>query len=366
MTALPAPWVPGALSFFDIDIMKAIHRIIDTARHAPMRIVLCESEDERVLAAAARATREGIARILLVGDIGKTQRAAEAAHIDLAGMELIDPATSPLTDAFAETWYGMRAKKGMTREQAVEEMRAPLGFANMMVRLGHADGSVAGAVNTTADVVRMAIQIIGVQPSFQLVSSFFLMMLCEPFHTMKGGLIFSDCALVVDPDAAQLAQIALAAADSASALLMEPPRVAMLSFSTSGSAKHAAVDKVHAATGRVKAQRPLLAIDGDVQLDAAIVAEIAQRKVVHSQVEGHANTLIFPNLDAGNIGYKLAERIGGAKAIGPLLQGLNRPANDLSRGCSADDIYYVIGVTCVQAQAAQAKLTGTSPLATQP
>lgn len=346
--------------------MKAIHRIIDTARHAPMRIVLCESEDERVLAAAARATREGIARILLVGDIGKTQRAAEAAHIDLAGMELIDPATSPLTDAFAETWYGMRAKKGMTREQAVGEMRAPLGFANMMVRLGHADGSVAGAVNTTADVVRMAIQIIGVQPSFQLVSSFFLMMLCEPFHTMKGGLIFSDCALVVDPDAAQLAQIALAAADSASALLMEPPRVAMLSFSTSGSAKHAAVDKVVQATHLVQAARPELAIDGDVQLDAAIVAEIAQRKVVHSQVEGHANTLIFPNLDAGNIGYKLAERIGGAKAIGPLLQGLNRPANDLSRGCSADDIYYVIGVTCVQAQAAQAKLTGTSPLATRP
>ncbi|VVD73094.1 phosphate acetyltransferase [Pandoraea terrigena] len=346
--------------------MKAIHRIIDTARRAPMRIVLCESEDERVLAAAARATREGIARILLVGDIGKTQRAAEAAHIDLAGMELIDPATSPLTDAFAETWYGMREKKGMTREQAAEEMRSPLGFANMMVRLGHADGSVAGALNTTADVVRMAIQIIGVQPSFQLVSSFFLMMLCEPFHTMKGGLIFSDCALVVDPDAAQLAQIALAAADSASALLMEPPRVAMLSFSTSGSAKHAAVDKVVTATHLVQAARPELAIDGDVQLDAAIVAEIAQRKVAHSQVEGHANTLIFPNLDAGNIGYKLAERIGGAKAIGPLLQGLNRPANDLSRGCSADDIYYVIGVTCVQAQAAQAKLTGTSPLATRP
>ena len=219
--------------------MKAINRIIDTARRAPMRIVLCESEDERMLTAAARATREGIARIVFVGDIGKTQRAADAARVDLSGMELIDPATSGMTDAFAETWQNMRAKKGMTRAQAVEEMRSPLGFANMMVRLGHADGSVAGAVNTTADVVRMAIQIIGVQPSFQLVSSFFLMMLCEPFHTMKGGLIFSDCALVVDPDAAQLAQIALAAADSASALLMEPPRVAMLSFSSSGSAKHA-------------------------------------------------------------------------------------------------------------------------------
>lgn len=340
--------------------MKAINRILDTARSAPQRIVLCESEDLRVLEAAARATREGIARIVLVGDINKTLQAADKAGIDLAGMQVIDPVTSPLSEEFARTWFAMREKKGITREQASIEMRTPLGFANMMLRCGHADGSVAGAVNTTADVVRMAIQLVGVQPSFQLVSSFFLMMLCEPFHTMKGGLIFSDCALVVDPDAAQLAQIAMAAADSAQALLMEPPRVAMLSFSTSGSAKHAAVDKVVEATHIVKAARPHLAIDGDVQLDAAIVSEIAQRKVPHSQVEGHANTLIFPSLDAGNIGYKLAERIGGAKAIGPLLQGLNRPANDLSRGCSADDIYYVIGVTCVQAQAAQARLASTA------
>ncbi|SAL80917.1 phosphate acetyltransferase [Caballeronia telluris] len=332
--------------------MKAIHRIIEQARATPMRIVLCEPEDPRVLQAASRVTREGIARVMLIGDAPRVHETAKHEQIDLAGMELIDPATSPLAQTCADELFALRGKKGMTREEAQREALKPLCFANLLVRLGHADGSVAGAVNTTADVVRAAIQIIGVRDGFKLVSSFFLMMLCEPFHTMKGGLIFSDCALVVEPDANELADIALAAADSAKSLLMDEPRVAMLSFSTSGSARHAAVDKVVAATARVKALRPSLAIDGDVQLDAAIVAEIARRKVEHSQVDGHANVLIFPGLEAGNIGYKLAERIGGAKAIGPLLQGLQKPANDLSRGCSADDIYYVIAVTSVQAQAA--------------
>ncbi|SAK63051.1 phosphate acetyltransferase [Caballeronia arationis] len=332
--------------------MKAINRIIEQARATPMRIVLCEPEDPRVLQAASRVTREGLARIMLIGDAARVRDTAEREQIDLSGMEMIDPAASPLAQACADELFALRGRKGMTREEAQREVLKPLCFANLLVRLGHADGSVAGAVNTTADVVRAAIQIIGVRAGFKLVSSFFLMMLCEPFHTMKGGLIFSDCALVVEPDANELADIALAAADSAKSLLMDEPRVAMLSFSTSGSARHAAVDKVVAATARVKALRPSLAIDGDVQLDAAIVAEIARRKVEHSQVDGHANVLIFPGLEAGNIGYKLAERIGGAKAIGPLLQGLQKPANDLSRGCSADDIYYVIAVTSVQAQAA--------------
>jgi phosphate acetyltransferase len=334
--------------------MKAINRIIEHARATPMRIVLCEPEDPRVLQAAQRATREGIARIVLVGDAVRIRETAAREQIDLAGMDVIDPAASTLTASYADELFALRGRKGMTRDEAQRETMKPLTFANLMVRLGHADGSVSGAVNTTADVVRAAIQIIGVRPAFKLVSSFFLMMLCEPFHTMKGGLIFSDCALVVEPDANELAEIAMAAADSAKSLLMDEPRVAMLSFSTSGSARHAAVDKVVTATARVKALRPGLAIDGDVQLDAAIVSEIARRKVEHSQVEGHANVLIFPSLEAGNIGYKLAERIGGARAIGPLLQGLNKPANDLSRGCSADDIYYVIAVTSVQAQAAPA------------
>ncbi|WP_321795707.1 phosphate acetyltransferase [Caballeronia sp. J97] len=333
--------------------MKAMHRIIDQARDLPMRIVLSEAEDTRVLQAARRAHEEGIARIVLVGARTRAWQVADGAGIDLEGIDVIDPSASPLGERFAEELFTLREKKGMTRDQARAAVLDPLCFANLMVRTGEADGSVSGAVNTTADVVRNAIQIIGIRPSFKLVSSFFLMMLCEPFHTMKGGLIFSDCALVVEPNAEQLAEIAMAAADSARSLLMEDPRVAMLSFSTSGSAHHAAVDKVVDATRRVKEARPGLAIDGDVQLDAAIVAEIAMRKVQHSRVEGHANTLIFPSLEAGNIGYKLAERIGGAKAIGPLLQGLAKPANDLSRGCSADDIYHVIAVTCVQAQAAR-------------
>ncbi|MBB4518938.1 phosphate acetyltransferase [Paraburkholderia fungorum] len=344
--------------------MKAINRIIERARTSPRRIVLCEAEDPRMLEAAQRASREGIAHIVLVGPSERIRAAAAGHNIDLSGMELVDPATSPLASSLTEALFALRSKKGMTLEQAQQEILKPLCFANLMVRLDHADGSVAGAVHTTADVVRTAIQIIGIHPSFKLVSSFFLMMLCEPFHTLKGGLIFSDCGLVVDPDAGELAQIAMAAADSAQSLLMEEPRVAMLSFSTSGSARHAAVDKVVEATRQVRAARPHLAIDGDVQLDAALVSEIAMRKIEHSQVQGHANVLIFPSLEAGNIGYKLAERIGDAKAIGPLLQGLKKPANDLSRGCSADDIYYVIAVTAVQAQSAAEPLTArATPLA---
>ena len=338
--------------------MKAINRIIDRARANPLRIVLCEGDDPRILQAALRATREGTARIVLAGDRTRITRLAEDEAIDLSGMELIDPADSPRTEAYAEELFRLREKKGMTREQAQQEVRKPLCFANLMVHLGDADGSVAGAVHTTGDVVRNALQIIGVDKSFKLVSSFFLMMLCEPFHTLKGGLIFSDCGLVVDPDAEELANIAMAAADSAASLLAEEPRVAMLSFSTSGSARHAAVSKVVEAARAVKRQRPELAIDEDVQLDAAIVAEISNRKLPDSKVKGRANVLVFPNLEAGNIGYKLAERVGGAVAIGPLLQGLAKPANDLSRGCSAEDVFHVIAVTVVQAQTARESAAG--------
>ncbi|EEG08355.1 phosphate acetyltransferase [Pseudogulbenkiania ferrooxidans] len=337
--------------------MRALTRIIEQARHAPARIALSEGEDPRVLDAAVRATREGIARIVLVGDRAAIAALAQQRGLDLSGIDFHDPADAPLQAELAQTLFELRQHKGMTREQADSAARDPLVCANLLVKTGRADGTVSGAVRTTADVVRTAIQVIGVQPSFKLVSSFFLMMLCEPFHSLKGGLIFSDCGLVVDPSASELADIALAAADSARQLLMEEPRVAMLSFSTNGSAKHAAVDKVAQAAAQVKAQRPELAIDGDVQLDAAIVAEIANRKLPDSQVKGKANVLIFPNLEAGNIGYKLAERVGGAVAIGPLLQGLAKPANDLSRGCSADDVFHVIAVTVVQAHAARETAT---------
>ncbi|MEQ6890576.1 phosphate acetyltransferase [Halomonas sp. CS7] len=330
--------------------MKALNQILERARRDPRRIVLCEGEDERILSAAAKAAEQGIAQIILVGSGAGIAAAAERCGVDLAAVEVIDPADSPLTDDLARSLLALREKKGMTPEQAATAIREPLCFANMLVREGHADGTVAGAVNTTADVVRSAIQLLGLAPGSRLVSSFFLMMLCQPFHNLKGGMIFSDCGLVIDPDAGELAQIAMAAADSAQALLNEDPRVAMLSFSTSGSARHGAVEKVVQAAREVKAARPELAIDEDVQLDAAIVAEIAERKLPDSKVKGNANVLIFPDLEAGNIGYKLAERIGGAEAIGPLLQGLAKPANDLSRGCSVDDVFHVIAVTTVQAQ----------------
>lgn len=335
--------------------MKALNRILEQARQAPRRIVLCEGEDERVLHAAIKAAENGIAKIILVGEHAGISRRAEQLGIDLAAIEIIDPADSSLREGLAEALYALREKKGMTREQADAAVCEPLCFANLLVREGHADGCVAGAVNTTADVVRSAIQLLGLAPGSKLVSSFFLMMLCKPFHNLKGGMIFSDCGLVIDPDDEQLSQIAMTAADSAESLLGEEARVAMLSFSTSGSAQHGNVEKVVRAARRVKAERPGLAIDEDVQLDAAIVADIAERKLPDSKVKGNANVLIFPDLQAGNIGYKLAERIGGAEAIGPLLQGLAKPANDLSRGCSIDDIYHVIAVTTVQAQAAEAR-----------
>ena len=333
--------------------MKALNEILQSAKQSPRRIVLCEAEDERVLRAAANAAEAGIAKVIMVGAAEVVAATAARGGIDVSAIEVVDPASSPLTESLAQALHALREKKGMTREKADASVREPLCFANMMVREGHADGSVAGAVNTTANVVRSAIQILGLAPGSTLVSSFFLMMLCKPFHNLKGGMIFSDCGLVIDPDAAQLSQIALAAASSAEVLLGEEARIAMLSFSTSGSAQHGNVDKVRSAAQEVKRQRPDIAIDEDVQLDAAIVADIAERKLPDSKVKGKANVLIFPNLEAGNIGYKLAERIGGAEAIGPLLQGLSKPANDLSRGCSVDDIYHVIAVTTVQAQAAE-------------
>lgn len=331
--------------------MKALNQIIQRAKAKPKSIVLAEGDDPRILQAGVRAAEEGLARIYLLGEFESIRLRAGELGLNLGSIVVLDPNSSNKHEAYATSLYEIRQHKGMTLEKAREQVRDPLCYANMMVSLGDADGSVAGAVYTTADVVRTAIQLIGVKPSVKLVSSFFLMMLCEPFHSLKGGIIFSDCGLVVDPNEDELAEIALAASDSARNMLGEEPRVAMLSFSTSGSAQHPLVEKVVSATEKVRMQMPDLAIDGDVQLDAAIVEQIAGRKVQDSEVMGKANVLVFPNLEAGNIGYKMAERVGGAKAIGPLLQGLRKPANDLSRGCSPDDVYNVIAVTVAQAQA---------------
>lgn len=328
--------------------MKLIEHLIAAAQAQPRRIVLCEADDERILRAASQASQDGIARITLVGDTQRVGARLQELGLDQGDVQIEDPQTSAHRPALLAALLERRKDKGLTQEQAQRWLGEPLCYANMMVHAGLADGSVAGAVHSTADVVRTALQLIGKAPGAKLVSSFFIMMLCRQDHPRKGGLIFSDCGLVIDPDADQLCDIALAAADSARLLLNETPRVAMLSFSTAGSAQHERVSKVVKAARQIKAQRPDLAIDEDVQLDAALIEEVAARKLPGSAVAGKANVLIFPNLEAGNIGYKMAERLGGAIAIGPLLQGLSKPANDLSRGCSTQDIYNVIAVTGVQ------------------
>ncbi|NYT38411.1 phosphate acetyltransferase [Allopusillimonas soli] len=322
--------------------MEPLKRLWDRARRQPMRIVLCESDDARVRAAAQRAAADGLARVTLVGP-----PTAGGACPDC---DFIDPQASPWIEAFAQTMAELSQKHGMTMEQAHQAVLDPLTFSMLMVRLGHADGSVAGATHTTADVVRSAIRIIGMHPDSRLVSSFFVMMREQPFHGTTQAMIFSDCGLVIDPSSEQLAEIALAGAESARRLLGIEPKLAMLSFSTNHSASHSEVEKVRDATDMIRSRHPELAVDGEIQLDAAIVPEIAQRKLPDSHIGGAANVLIFPNLAAGNIGYKLAERLGQAVAFGPLLQGLNRPANDLSRGCAEDDIYNVIAITGIQAQ----------------
>lgn len=329
--------------------MKPLEKLIKVAQERRSRIVLSEAEDPRIVEGAVRAAGDGIARITLVG-----RRDAIEDHLRQEGaaagaVQIEDPATSERTPVYAAAYHQLRDHKGVNEAESCRVVEHSLGFSAMMVRLGHADGSVGGAVATTADTVRTALQIIGLAPDCELVSSFFLMMLCEPHHPKKGAFIFGDCGLVVEPDAAQLAQIALSSARSCEKLLGEPARVAMLSFSTEGSASHARVAKVIEATREVRKADPLLVVDGELQFDAAFSEAIGKSKAPHSTVGGAANVFIFPNLEAANIGYKIARHIGGALAIGPILQGLSKPANDLSRGCSADDVYHAIAVTAVQA-----------------
>ena len=325
--------------------------VVDAARDNPRRIVLAEGEDPRIVEGAVRALRDRIARITLIGRPGRIQALLGDHGADPGEFAIIDPAETPLAEPFAVEYHALRRHKGVDAQAARQAVREPLAFAALMVRLGHADGTVAGAVATTAETVRAALQIIGIAPGGTMVSSFFLMLLDAPHHPRQGTLVFADCALVVEPDAGELAAIALASARSFADLTGSVPKVAMLSFSTHGSARHDRVGKVTEATGLARQACPDLLIDGDLQFDAAFVPEISAAKAPGSPIAGDANVFVFPSLEAANIGYKIAQRIGGAKAIGPILQGLAHPANDLSRGCSAEDVYHLIAVTGAQAAA---------------
>lgn len=319
-----------------------LDRMMSAAKTDVKTIVLPEGEDERTIEAAKKIVAAGIARPIVLGNPNE---------ISIEGVEVVDPTTDPRHEAYAQEFARLRAKKGVTIEQANEQMNDATYFGTMMVKMGDADGLVSGACHSTANTLRPALQIIKTAPGTKLVSAFFVMCTDKEEFGNKGTLMFADCGLNINPTADELSEIALASAESYATFMEgDDPRVAMLSFSTMGSAKGDVPTKVQEATKLAQEKNPELAVDGDLQLDAAIVPTVAALKAPESKVAGHANVLVFPDLEAGNIGYKLVQRFAGAEAYGPILQGIAKPVNDLSRGCSADDIVGVVAITAVQAQ----------------
>ncbi|MBQ9548799.1 MAG: phosphate acetyltransferase [Bacteroidales bacterium] len=331
--------------------MNLIESIIARAQSRPMRIVLPESLEDRTITAADRALADGLAEIILIGN--PDEIAAKAASLGLKHIGkavIIDPATSPKTEEYANLLYELRKNKGMTPEEAHKLVLNPLYFGCLIIKSGDADGQISGALSTTGETLRPALQIIKCAPGITCVSGAMLMVTKAPEYGEEGVLVLGDVAVTPVPDAGQLAQIAVCTARTARSVAgFADPRVAMLSFSTKGSAKHEVVDKVVEATRLAHELDPELKLDGELQADAALVPSVGSKKAPGSPIAGKANVLVVPSLEVGNIAYKLVQRLGGADAIGPILQGIARPVNDLSRGCSVDDIYKMVAITACQA-----------------
>lgn len=323
--------------------IELLNQIREKASRRRKTIVLPESHDERVLKAAEILTKENIASIITLGNENKIREDAAKLGVDLTGIRIINPETSDKLSDFSNIFYNARKHKGVTIEQARETIKRDLFFGGMMVREGMADGSISGSFATTGDVTRASIFCVGLGEGISILSSFFLMVFPEKVYS------FADCAVNPNPTAEQLADIAISTADNHKKLTGEEPYIAMLSFSTKGSAEHELVDKVRAATNFVQQKRSDLAVDGELQFDAAIVEGVGKKKAPGSNVAGRANVLVFPDLNSGNIGYKIAQRLGGAEAVGPINQGLKKPFFDLSRGCSVDDIVNTAAIACLMA-----------------
>ena len=312
--------------------LELLNQIIDEARNKKKTIVLPESHDERVLKAAEILSKKNIVSVITIGNEDKVRNEASKLGLELSGVRIIDPLKAEKLSDFSNIYFNLRKKKGITIEVARQTMERDLFFGAMMVKEGMVDGSVAGSTASTADVLRAGIQCVGMSEGISIVSSFFLMVFPEKTYS------FADCAVVPNPDAEQLADIAISTSDNHKKLTGDEPYIAMLSFSTKGSARHENIDKVIEATEIVKKKRPDLIIDGELQFDAAVIDNVGRKKAPGSEVAGRANVLVFPDLNAGNIGYKIAQRWGKAEAVGPMVQGLKKPFFDLSRGCSVDDI----------------------------
>lgn len=330
--------------------MNLLNQIMERAKANPQRIVLPEGTEIRTLKAADIILKNNVARLILIGNESEIKNLAKENQLEnITKAEIIDPEKDNSIDLYSKLLYEIRKSKGMTMEEAGQLAKNPLYLACLMIKNGDADGELAGARNTTGDVLRPAFQIVKTKPGISVVSGAFLMFTPTPQYGEKGLLVFADCAVNPNPSAKELADIALSSAETTRAIAGFEPRIAMLSFSTKGSAKHEMVDKVVEATRLAKESDPSLQIEGELQADAALVPEVGRSKAPGSSIAGHANVLVFPDLQSGNIGYKMVERFSGTQAVGPILQGMAAPINDLSRGCSVDDIVNMIAITANQA-----------------